>query len=340
MAASHSDAAKMEQIITEFFAKCLHIILEVRTPYVASRDFNGGKSNSSSSSSSVDESFNLALKECPAAFENINLWCWRNPETMVVDVTLVKTALESVCGKSDKPMEESERSEQIIERWVVKYEVRRTESEGSYKGIKRSSKSILSSLYKKSILLLRSLYTTVRLLPAYKLFRRLNLSSGLCSCLLAHRVCSYADPLDPKEEAKMQLYGFAPLDTSNGKLQLSVLYQSRISGVASQTSSMSMAPNLIPDYVGSSLAEPVKRLPLLLGAPGSLPLRQYMLTHYDDCQPSPPSFTSSSSSTLSDSCALPLPHPLLCASHSNNVTDETIRLMQSGLAGVKVRHLV
>lgn len=343
MAASHSDAAKLEQIITEFFAKSLHIILESRDPCVALRDFNKESSDSSPSSSSVrprDKWFNLALKECPAAFENLDLWCWSNPESMVVDVILVKRMVESVCGNPEESTEGSERSEQIIERWVVKYEIRRTESEGSSKGRKRSSKSILRSLYKKSILVLRSLYTTVRLLPAYKLFRQLSLSGSLCSCFLAHRVSSSADPFDPKEEAKMQLHGFAPLDTSYGKLQISVLYLSRISGVAHQTSSMSMAPKFIPDYVGSSLAEPVKRLPSLLGEPGSFPSRQYMLANYDHCQASPPSFTSSASSTHSESCALPLPYPFISSSNSARGADGTARLMQDGVVVDKVRHFI
>ncbi|XP_031401488.1 autophagy-related protein 13b-like isoform X2 [Punica granatum] len=336
MAAPHSDAAKMEQIITEFFAKSLHVILESRTPCVPSSDTSGEKADSSrpslsdSSSSGVrprDKWFNLALKECPAVFDSIDTWNWSNPECMVIDVILIKKVVDSVSGDHSEAREEGEeRNEKIIERWVVKYEVKRAESEGPSKGRKRSGKSILSALYKKSILLLRSLYTTVRLLPAYKVFRQLSLSSSLCSCFLAHKVSSFAEPLDPKEEAKMQLRGFAPLYTSCGKLCLSVLYLSRMSEVVSQTSSMPVAPKFIPDYVGNPLTEPVKSFPSLSEAPAFLPSRQYYSAN------SPPSFASSPSSTHSDSCALPPPHPLVSASSRDKGADETGSLMQAGAA--------
>ncbi|KAJ0624536.1 hypothetical protein HanIR_Chr01g0044141 [Helianthus annuus] len=36
----HLELAKMEQIITEFFAKSLHIILESWCPFVSSRNYN------------------------------------------------------------------------------------------------------------------------------------------------------------------------------------------------------------------------------------------------------------------------------------------------------------
>ena len=109
---SHSDAAKLEQIITEFYTKSLHIILESRTPYVSSRNFSGEQimsmslSSPSSSSSSAsasastsaassvrprprDKWFNLALRGYPGAMENLDLWHHSNPEPMVVDVVLV-----------------------------------------------------------------------------------------------------------------------------------------------------------------------------------------------------------------------------------------------------------
>ncbi|KAK4781013.1 hypothetical protein SAY87_017119 [Trapa incisa] len=342
MSASESDAAIMEQIITEFFLKSLHIILDARTPCVSSHDLAGEKSGSSSSSSSVrrrDKWFNLALKECPVVFKNLGFWYWRNPKSMIVDVILNRRVLESVYGDHESTKEGEKSSEQIIERWVVKYEVRRTESGDSNKGKKRSSKSILSSLYKKSIILLRSLYTTVRLLPASKLFRRLSISSGRCSCFLAHRVSSSADPLDPKEEAKMQLHGFAPLDTSYGKIQLSVIYLSRIPEVQPQASLRPIASQFIQNYVENSLAEPVKWLPLLLQAQGSFPLNKYTLTSNHHCLLSSPSFTQSHSSTPTNPCPLPLPRALLTANYSDRVTDKTSRLMQAGLALNKISFL-
>lgn len=201
----HTEPAKMEQIITEFFAKSLHIILESRCPYVSSRNYSGEQilhspSSSASSSSSTrprDKWFNLALRDCPAALENIDFWRQSNLEPMVVDVVLVqrnwdyassspRVALErNVSSKDRFPFiwkSESDEfgsdgnTEKIIERWVVQYESKKGCKE-TCSGSKRSSSISSHALYKKSILLLRSLYVTVRLLPGYKIFREIN-SSG------------------------------------------------------------------------------------------------------------------------------------------------------------------
>lgn len=330
MASSHSDSAKMEQIITEFFAKSLHIILESRSPCISSRNFSGehivsSPSSSSSSSSSVrprDKWFNLALRECPEALENLDFWHQSNLEPMVVDVVLVKRVINwdpanfypkaelfrnlsskevySNCWNSDQEELGNGRSEKIIERWIVQYEARKAKDAG--KGSKRSSSNVLSSIYKKSILLLRSLYLTVRLLPAYKIFRDLNLTGQIRSFSLAHRVSSFVEPFTRREEAEMQRFGFAPVDTSSGRLCLSVLYRSSLSDVSSEASTP-MSPQLIPDYVGSPLADPLKRfpsLPVSRGSPSSLPFSRRHSWSFDQYRASPPSMTFSPSPTHSE----------------------------------------
>ncbi|PKI36673.1 hypothetical protein CRG98_042932 [Punica granatum] len=318
MASSHSDAARMEQIITEFFAKSLHIILETRSPYMSSRNFSGEQtvsspSSSSSSSSSVrprDKWFNLALRECPEALENLDLWRQSNLEPMVVDVILVKRSLDwdpinfspkpelpknlsskeayLNCWNSDQEELGTEgQCEKIIERWVVQYEVRKTKGGG--KGGKRSSSNLLSLLYKKSMLLLRSLYVTVRLLPAYKIFRDLNLTGQIRSYSLAHRVSSFAEPFTRREEAEMQRFSFGPVDTSCGRLCLSVMYRSSLSDVSSEGFTP-MSPQFIPDYVGSPLADPLKRfpsVPMSHGSP-SLPFSRRHSWSFDQYRASPP----------------------------------------------------
>ncbi|KAL9245675.1 hypothetical protein vseg_019299 [Gypsophila vaccaria] len=296
----HSDTAKKEQIITEFFTKTLQIILESRSPYMSSRNFSGEQvvsspSSSSSSSSSFrprDKWFNLALRECPAALENIDFWRQSNLEPMVVDVILVQRSTGwdpmNFSPKGDfvqnSPSKEpflnfmnleqedfgssNTRSEKVIERWVVQYECRK--SRGSSTGSKKSSGN-LHSLYKKSIVLLRSLYATIRLLPAYKVFRDLISSGQIRSYTLTHRISSFFEPFTRREEADMQRFNFNPVDTSCGRLCLSVLYRDILSDVNSEPSTP-MSPQFIPDYVGSPLAEPLKRLPsfpLSHGSPSS-----------------------------------------------------------------------
>ncbi|GAV75162.1 ATG13 domain-containing protein [Cephalotus follicularis] len=327
---AHSEAAKMEQIITEFLAKSLHIILESRSTYVSSRNFSGEQivsspSSSSSSSSSVrprDKWFNLALRECPAALENLDLWHQSNSDPIVVDVVLVqrpvgwdnlsprrelvrnlssKERYPYCCNSDQEDFCYEAKSEKIIERWVVHYESRKIRDGNLGPGSRRSSNT-LSTLYKKSILLLRSLYATVRLLPAYKIFRDLNSSGQIRSCTLSHRVSSFVEPFTRKEEAEMQRFGFTPVDTSCGRLCLSVLYRSSLSEMGSEPSTP-MSPQFIPDYVGSPLIDPLKRFPSLPvphGSPSSLPFSRRHSWSFDPFKASPPSISFSPSPTRSE----------------------------------------
>ena len=333
---AHSEAPKMEQIITEFFAKSLHIILESRALYVSSRSSFVDQAvsspcSSSSSSPSVrprDKWFNLALRECPAALENIDLWRRGNLEPIVIDVILVQrphdwdpmscspkrviprsSSLQErypFCWNTDQEELGLEaKSEKIVERWVVHYESRKTRDSNS--GSRRSSNISLHTLYKKSTLLLRSLYATVRLLPAYKIFRELNSSAQIRAFTLAHRVSSFVEPFTRKEEAEMMNFGFTPVDTSSGRLCLSVMYRPSASDVSSEPSTP-LSPQVITDYVGSPLADPLRRFPSLPvtglpshGSPSSLPFSKRRSWSYDHCRASPPSITYSPSPTHSES---------------------------------------
>ncbi|KAK3019368.1 hypothetical protein RJ639_003948 [Escallonia herrerae] len=326
---THSEPAKMEQIITEFFAKSLHIILDSRSPYVSSHHYSGEVSSPSSSSSSPssirprDKWFNLALRECPAALENIEFWRQSNLEPMVVDVVLMQRADEwdhvncsprrgLVQNLSSKEryqlfwnMDPDEfgyerKSEKIIERWVVQYESRKG-SRDCGSGNKRSNYNSSHTLYKKSILLLRSLYATVRLLPAYKLFRDLCSSGQLRTYNLGHRVSSFVEPFTRREEAKMQRFSFTPVDTFCGRLGISLLYCSSVSDACSEPSTP-MSPQFIPDYVGSPMADPLRRLPSHC-SPSSSPFGRRHSWSYDIHGASPPSALPSPSPTYSDSRA-------------------------------------
>ncbi|PPD87148.1 hypothetical protein GOBAR_DD15902 [Gossypium barbadense] len=301
---SHTEAAKMEQVITEFFYKSLLIILESRSSYVSS-----------------------PLRECPSALENLDLCRRSNFEPVVVDVILEQKPLDwgpasfsptsdlvrnlssknknSYFWNSDQDESGSEmKCEKIIERWFVHHESRKGRDFNS--GNRRSSCNNLSALYKKLILMLRSLYVTVRLLPAYNIFRDLNSSGLIRSFKLVPRVSSFVEPLTRKEEVDMQRFWFTPVDTSCGRLCLSVLYYSSISDMSSE-SSTPMSPQFIPDYVGSPLADPLRRfpsLPVSHGSPSSLPFSRRHSWSYDHYKASPPLVSFSPSPTHSESNAL------------------------------------
>lgn len=340
----HSERAKMEQIITEFFAKSLHIILESRCPYVSSRNYSGEQvlsspspSSSSSSSSSVrprDKWFNLALRDCPAALENIDFWRQSNLEPMIVDVILMHRPIdwdplnfspkrgfvgkERYCyGSDNEELGCQGKNEKIIERWVLQYESKKGSS-----GSKRSNCTSSHALYKKSILLLRSLYATVRLLPAYKLFRDLTSSSQIRLYNLSHRVSSFVEPFTRREEADMQRFVFTPVDTSCGRLCLSVLYRSSVVDMSSDPSTP-ISPQFIQEYVGSPMAEPLKRLPsgfVSQSSPSSSPFGRRHSWSYDLYRASPHSVNPS-----------PLPSPTYSDSHASLEKQRCRRLPPPGL---------
>ncbi|CAH8321531.1 unnamed protein product [Eruca vesicaria subsp. sativa] len=317
---SNSEGAEAEQIIFEFFAKTLHIILESRTPFVSSRNFSDEQmicspSSSSSSSSSVrprDKWFNLALRECPAALESFDIGRRSTLEPLVVDVVLVAT--KEYHSDQDELGCET-KNEQIIERWVVQYDNRKIRERRSSSS---SSSNKLQVMYKKATLLLRSLFVMVRILPAYKIFRELNSSGQIFKFKLFPKVPTIIEPFTRREEAEMHKFAFTPVDTIRGRLCMSVLYSS-LSDVSCSQHSAPVSPTFITDYVGSPLADPLKRfpsLPLSYGSPP--PLLSFQRRHswsfdrYKEASSPPPSVSCSPSpqALVANPCSSRLPpHP-------------------------------
>ncbi|KAK1311289.1 hypothetical protein QJS10_CPA08g01332 [Acorus calamus] len=245
-----SEQAKVEQIITEFYAKGLHIILESRSIYDGSShnlDLSVSSPSSSSSSSSVrprDKWFNLALKDCPSGLESLDPWRGGNLEPLVVDVILSRRPHLPGDGFPwrGKPVK-------VIERWVIQHE-------------SRNSGGPCRKMYKKLIILLRSLYSMVRLLPAYKLCRDLNSSGRINPYSLSHRISSFAEPFTRREDSELRQFVFVPVETPNGKLCLSVSYVPTLMDVNSEPSTPIEA-QFIADYVGSPTTDPLKRFHFL-----------------------------------------------------------------------------
>ncbi|MQL81802.1 hypothetical protein Taro_014253 [Colocasia esculenta] len=337
----------VEQIITEFFAKSMHIILESRSPFVSSRNYYSGdpstsSPSSSSSTSSIrprDKWFNLALGDCPAALENMDLWGVgeSNFEPLVIDVILIRRSSEldracpppggclvrNISAKDHGPNYWSigqqemvtERSEKIIERWVVQYESRKSAGGMGREpilGAKRSGSGSSHSfemsvaqkkVYKRSIILLRSLYVTVRLLPAYKIFRDLSSTGQIRPFSLAHKISSFVEPFTRVEDAEMNQFAFVPVETPCGRLCLSVSYLPILEDLSLE-SSTPLSAQLITDYVGSPLAEPLRRFESL---PSSAPAPTYVSftrRHSWSNSHRVPSTSPSPSPTHSDSRAL------------------------------------
>ncbi|CAM0874588.1 unnamed protein product [Alopecurus aequalis] len=253
MATTSSEPPMVEQVITEFFAKSLHIILESRSPYESSRSFTRPSPPSSplSGSQPRDRWFNLALRDCPAALENFDLWRQSNLEPLVIDIVMMHR---------DNTNTTSTDGGKIIERWVIQYETSKSGS-GNGNGSKNNSRksrnssaedhSLYRSTYKGSTVLFRSLHLVVRLLPAYNLFRELNSSGRIRPLNLSHKISSFVEPFTRAEDAEMKHYAFSPIETLFGRLSLSVSYVPVLEVVAAPERTTPMPTELIMDYVGS-----------------------------------------------------------------------------------------
>lgn len=116
----------------------------------------------------------------------------------------------------------------------------------------------LPVVYKKIVIMLRSLYSTTRLLPAYSLFR-LACSSRRCNFTLTHRILVSPPPLPESENKHMTQHEFKSIECHYGRICLRVAYRRKIPFTASETFSP-MFTQIIPDYVSSQATDPLKRI--------------------------------------------------------------------------------
>ncbi|KAL6955885.1 hypothetical protein U1Q18_047606 [Sarracenia purpurea var. burkii] len=234
----------------------MHIILDSRVPsirpYVRSGDLLPGTPAKKS-----NKWFNLVLGDRPAALDQLNFWHRNLTEPMIIDILLVKELPNSSSEHNPTTsLGSGKYVETVIERWVVQYEYIRTvfvqvgESSASYK-----------KTYKRSIILLRSLYSMLRLLPAYRAFRRLCSSSTQASGFdINYKVSSFTAPFSREEEEAMKQYNFPPVDAPQGRLSVSVTYCENLSNFNLDIST-SFPPQIITDYIGSPATDLFRAFP-------------------------------------------------------------------------------
>lgn len=83
--ANQSERARMDQIVSEFFAKSLHIILGSRIPTISGKGISG---SSASIRASSNRWFNLELDQSEAIQDLVEPWKRGTSEPMIVDVLL------------------------------------------------------------------------------------------------------------------------------------------------------------------------------------------------------------------------------------------------------------
>eukprot|EP01018_Ginkgo_biloba_P034228 Gb_24186 [translate_table: standard] len=264
---SMAEPDKIEQIVVEFFAKTLQIIVESRIPPVSSS--SPLSPCSPAALRAKDKWFSLALGDNKSF--NVEPW-GKIPtlEPMFVDVLLLGhmppasrasvpiTRAGGPLGFLDVRDEESKQTQSvdastILERWTVHY----AQNSSSINNDHSNADVEVPVVYKKAVILLRSLYCTARLLPAYRHFRHLKSTCNNPNTpRLVHRIL--ASP-EPRPRREMASYSFAPVETPLGKLCVSVSYlpttKGSISAVSeAESSSIPLAPQIIADYVGSPAA--------------------------------------------------------------------------------------
>lgn len=245
---AHIEYGRFEQILSQFLLKSLHIILDSRVPSIR-------PSGRSSQVKKSDKWFNLVLGDRPAALDNLNFWHRNLMEPMIIDIILVQDMPNSLSGQGECTTSGyGILVETVVERWVVQYEPPRippqvVESSAAYK-----------KMYKKSIILLRSLYSMMRLLPAYRAFRKLSVSSRVRDFDINYKVSSFSAPFTRAEEEVMKHYNFYPVDAQHGRLSISVKYRESLSDFNLETST-SFPPQIITDYVGSPATDPMRAFP-------------------------------------------------------------------------------
>ncbi|KAK1618504.1 hypothetical protein QYE76_024021 [Lolium multiflorum] len=240
-----------ELMVPQFHLKALHAILAVRAP----RPIAAPSASSSAAVRRRDRWFHLPLHSPPPppAAETI-------PEPSLGEPVVVDIYLSPSSTGGD---------EEVVERWTVSCEPwpaapATAAAAGEVLAVNRA--------YKRCITLLRSLYTTLRLLPAYRVFR--TLCSHAHNHEMGYRVGSFAAPFSRAEEAAMRTRRLAPVETQLGRLAVSVQYLPTLAAYSFEISSLSSVM-LINDYVGSPAAEPMRAFPAsLTEAAAPLPSRR------------------------------------------------------------------
>ncbi|CAN0896000.1 Autophagy-related protein 13a [Linum grandiflorum] len=252
--APHSESGKLEQVVSQFLLKTLHIVLDSRIPSLCPRDRT---CDSIAQVKKSDKWFNLVLGDRPAALDNLHFWHRNLMDPMIIDIILVQQG-STTSSSVDNLLSASPGSaatETVIERWHVQFESpivsasRPAEGSASYK-----------KTYKKSIIFLRSLYLQMRLLPAYRIFRQLSSSSQPYNFDIIYKVSSFSEPFSRAEEEMMKEYSFVPIEALPGRLHVSVTYRAQLSEFNLQPLT-TMPPKIISDYVGSPAIDPLRYFP-------------------------------------------------------------------------------
>jgi autophagy-related protein 13 len=229
-----------ELMVEQFHLKVLHAVLAVRTP----RPLAAAAAPAAASFRRRDRWFHLPLHDPPPPPEAADRLEPLAPgEPLVVDVLLSPAGGGAAAGEGA--------GGEVVERWTVACEPWPDAAVGEELAVNRA--------YKHCFTLLRSVYAVLRVLPAYRVFRLLCANQSY-NYEMVHRVDTFAEPFWRDQEAAMRSHRFVPVETQLGRLVVSVQYLPSLAAFNLEITSLS----IIPDYVGSPAAEPMRAFPASL----------------------------------------------------------------------------
>lgn len=307
MAPLQAERAKIEQIVAEYYAKALHIVLEARIPQQQNEGYGSHRGGTT-----TNKWFNLELDSFAHVLESVEPWkrgvC---QEPMVVDIWLHQPSSpgqeqqtpnkwssssprQRLRAESWGGDEDIAGSSLLLERWVVHYERKKgswlgfgpavkggvgvpVEHASSPEGGAGDGGAAVSPplshalerpvVYKRTVIMLRSLYCLVRTLPAFRLFKLATSSSHSRSFSLSYTVSSApATTLSEQDESAMMKCNLTPIETQWGRLCIYSLYRNATAVTALEVTPRILS-RIIPDYVGSPTTDTLRRFPSV----GSLP---------------------------------------------------------------------
>ncbi|XP_047066219.1 autophagy-related protein 13a-like isoform X1 [Lolium rigidum] len=233
--------AGAELMAEQFHLKVLHAVLAVRSPRPLAAP--APPAAASASFRRRDRWFHLPLHDPPPPPSAERLEAPAPGEPLVVDIHLAPAGNGGAGGE-------------VVERWTVACEPW-PDAAAAGEGI------AVNRAYKRCMTLLRAVYATLRLLPAYRVFHVLRRASDSYNYEMGYRVGSFAVPFSRDQEAAMRSRRFVPVDTQPGRLVVSVQYLSSLAGFKLEISSLSPSM-LIPNYAVSPAAEPMRAFPASL----------------------------------------------------------------------------
>ncbi|KAI9110695.1 hypothetical protein K1719_018133 [Acacia pycnantha] len=227
----------LQSLISHFYSKSLHIIVGSRVPSLHSHHSDCWSTVTTRAS---DQWFHLLLGNPPTALENLNYLPYH---PMIIDIVLLL-----------KGTNNSSSNKTVLERWIVHYE------HSLSPALAPQYQKAYQKAYHKSTILLRSLYSQMRLLPVHSIFRRLSTSFNTFNFDIDYQISWFTDPFSRDVEKMMEQYNFKAIEAFLGRLSISVTYRTTLVDLKlDEFPTHWTLPKFMKDYVGCPNIIPVMR---------------------------------------------------------------------------------